>query len=414
MGKGTISGPDWTRDEMQGFLEERLRERTRGWIEVMVNEELDAALGPGRYERGDGRRGYRKGKRRRGFTTRNGRHVIEMPRGAYFEGGSDGKKEWNSRLLPPYAKRSDAVEEALVLSYLTGTNTRRVRIALEPLLTGAALSKSTVSRIVSRLEGEFLAWRRRDLSEEDIAVVFLDGFMLKLRLGGRVESVPVLAALGVRGDGRRVLLALEAKTSESTAAWSGVTEDLARRGVRAPVLAVIDGNPGLRQAVRTTWPRIDIQRCTKHKLANLATHAPKRLYEEIRADYREIVYADNEARARRAVGRFEKKWAKDCPALVESLREAGDELLTFYRYPPSSWKMLRTTNAIERLNGEFRRRVKTQGSLPNAAAGLKLLYGLFASGQIVLRRVDAWRELAGAVQTLRAQRRLAKPLDNVA
>lgn len=273
------------------------------------------------------------------------------------------------------------------------------------------MSKSVVSRIVARLTDEFAAWRRRDLSNDDMAVLFLDGFNLKIRVAGKVESVPVLSAIGVRSDGTRVLLALDVRTRESTTAWTAVTEDLVRRGVTAPVLAVIDGNDGLANAVKVSWPWIDVQRCTKHKLGNLATHAPKRCYEQIKVDYHAIVYAANEAEARRAYRRFEKKWEATCPGVVKSLREGGEQLLTFYRYPPAMWKGLRTTNGIERLNEEFRRRVKTQGSLPNVDAGLRLLYGLLASGVIVLRRLDGWQELGAVVQTRRAECGLLKRLD---
>jgi transposase-like protein len=337
-----------------------------------------------------------------------------MPRGEYFEAGADGKKAWSSEIVPRYRRRTEAVEEALMRAYLGGTNTRRVKQALAPLLEGAALSKSTVSRIVARLSEAFKAWRTRDLSEEDIAVLFLDGIHLKMRLGKKVESIPVLAAIGVRADGTRVLLTLDVRTSESTAAWSAVTEDLVSRGVAAPVLAVIDGNKGLANAVRQAWPWIDLQRCTKHKLENIATHSPKRRYDEIKEDYHTIVYAEDESKARKAYTRFEKKWKQECPNVVASLHEAGDELLTFYRYPKTLWKMLRTTNSIERLNGEFRRRVKTQASLPNTAAGLKLLYGLFAGGLIHLRTITGWRELPAIVQTLRSKHGLLKTLDNAA
>lgn len=403
-----------TRGQREGFLERGLRLKTREWIEEMVNEELDAALGTGWRERSPERRGYRKGKRRRTMTTSNGKHEISMPRGEYFEPGPDGKKEWNSRVIPRYSRRTEAVEEALIRAYLGGTNTRRIKQALSPLLKGAALSKSTVSRIVARLSEAFEVWRMRELSQEDIAIVFLDGFNLKIRLAKRVERIPVLCAIGVRRDGGRVLLALEARTSESEAAWSAVTEDLSQRGVRAPMLAVIDGNEGLENAVKSTWPKTDVQRCTKHKLDNLYTHAPKRHYEEIKADYHAIVYADTEAQGRRAYARFERKWQRNCPGVVKSLREAGEDLLTFFKYPKSLWKMLRTTNSIERLNEEFRRRVKTQGSLPNIDAGLKLLYGLFAGGLIHLRRVDGWRGLPAVVEKRRKELGLMKKIDKAA
>lgn len=181
-----------------------------------------------------------------------------------------------------------------------------------------------------------------------------------------------------------------------------------------PVLAVIDGNRGLRDAVKSTWPWVDVQRCTVHKLQNLFTHAPRRLYDEIKLDYHAIVYAESEEKARAAFSRFEKKWQKDCPDVVKSLREAGDELLTFFKYPRSMWKALRTTNCIERMNGEFRRRVKTQGSLPNTDAGLKLLFGLFASGLVTLRRIDGWKDLPNAAAVKRREMGLIKPTCKVA
>lgn len=403
-----------SRRERRGILEERLREKARGWIERMVHEELEGALGAGPHERDEERLGYRKGHRERTFTSCSGRHTIRMPRGEFFESGRDGKKAWRSEILPPYVKRSDEVEEAMRMCYLSGTNTRKVKGALEPLLEGAALSRSTVSRIVSGLTEEFEAWRNRDLSGEDVAIVYFDGFTLKVHLAGKVERVPVLSAIGVCTDGRRLVLCLEVRTSESEAAWGAVVESVSRRGVKTPVLAVIDGCEGLHRAVKEVWPWIDVQRCTKHKQANLLTHAPKRCEEEIRADYREIVYAEDEASGRQAWDRFERKWEGRCPGVVKSLREGGEELLTFYRYPKGMWKMLRTTNRIERLNEEFRRRVKTQGSFPNVEAGVKVCFGMLAAGVITLRRMDGWQFLRGVVEAIRLRKGLTQTVDKVA
>lgn len=403
-----------TRDERKRDVEGELREKAREWIEGMVNEELDAALGLGCGERGEGRRGYRKGRRVRTFTTGQGKHTVRFPRGAYFEVGPEGKKEWNSRIIPRYTRRTDAVEEALVASYLCGVNTRKIRHALGPLLKGAALSKSTVSRMVAKLSEHFETWRKRELSKEDIVILFLDGFHLKVRLGGKVESVPVLCATGVRPSGTRVVVSIELRTSESEAAWRAVTEDLSERGVKQPLLAVIDGSKGLRKAVKSSWPWVEVQRCTKHKLENLATHAPKRRYEDIKADYHAIVYAESEAKARVAWRRFERKWSSTCPGVVKSLREGGGELLTFYRWPRSMWKALRTTNSIERMNGEFRRRVKTQGSLPNTEAALKLLFGLLACGLVSMRRIDGWWELRTYVEAKRSAMNQKRKLDQAA
>ena len=181
---------------------------------------------------------------------------------------------------------------------------------------------------------------------------------------------------------------------ESFEAWKGCLDDLVARGLRAPVLAIIDGNAGLRRAVGIVWPRTAVQRCCVHKLRNLERKAPKHVLAEIRNDFHRIVYAANADAARAAYAAFERTWAKRCPGVVTSLREGGDELLTSCSFPKVQWKTSRTTNTIERLHEEFRRRVKTQGSLPSEDAALVLLFSLVASGQIKLRRIDGWRKIA--------------------
>lgn len=400
--------------EPQFSLEEQIRTWSRERIEALVREEFDLAMGAPRYERVEERRGYRKGPRPRQITTGVGRIEMSLPRGELFAPDSQGRHEWRSELLPRYARRTEAVEQALLGSYLCGINTRKIRRALSPLLRGAALSRSTVSRLVARLEESFHAWKGRDLSGEGIAMLFLDGLYLKIRLAEKVHSIPVLSVVGVKEDGSKVLLSLEVRTSESGTAWKWLTEDLARRGVRAPVLAAIDGSPGLEEAVRHSWPWIEVQRCAKHKLENLYTHAPRSRWEEVKADYHRIVYAESREKALEAWKRFEKKWEGMAPAMVKSLREAGEDLLTFFGYPRSMWKALRTTNGIERLNGEFRRRVKTQGSFPNAQAGLRLLYGLLAAGLLVMNRIQGWRELRAVVVQKRMEMGLLQKNNQVA
>ncbi len=168
---------------------------------------------------------------------------------------------------------------------------------------------------------------------------------------------------------------------------------LTARHLARPVLAIIDGNPGLMNALQSHWPGIAIQRCTAHKLWNLQSKAPARLREELTEDYRRMIYGDTVATVQQERTRFTKKWQLRCPAVVDSLKEAGDELFTFLRFPPSQWKALRTTNALERINEEFRRRTKTQASLPGQDAVVLLLFGLLRSGQIKLRVLDGYRDL---------------------
>jgi len=158
-----------------------------------------------------------------------------------------------------------------------------------------------------------------------------------------------------------------------------------------------DGNAGLRRAVELVWPRAAVQRCCVHKLRNLERKAPKHALAEIRDDFHRIVYAPSADAARAAFVAFERAWAKRCPGVVTSLREGGEELLTFFRFPKPQWKTLRTTNVIERLHEEFRRRVKTQGSMPNDNAAVVLLFSLVVSGQIKLRKIDGWRKITAVL-----------------
>jgi len=374
-------------------IEHAMRLRIRDTIEALVKEELDAALGAAKSVRvGEQRQGYRHGTRERTLTTSLGPATFAMPR-ARIQQGDGTRAEWRSNTVRRYERRTPRVDEAILGVYLAGGNTRRIKSALSPLLKGGPLSKDAVSRLVGRLREDFETWRTRDLAEEDIRYVFMDGWYPKVRIGGRRERVPVLVTLGVRGNGERVVLDLRLVGEESAASWTEVVASLTARHLARPVLAIIDGNPGLMNALQSHWPGIASQRCTAHKLWNLQSKAPARLREELTEDYRRMIYGDTVATVQQERTRFTKKWQLRCPAVVESLKEAGDELFTFLRFPPSQWKALRTTNALERINEEFRRRTKTQASLPGQDAVVLLLFGLLRSGQIKLRVLDGYRDL---------------------
>jgi len=340
-----VFGPD--------TIEAEMRRRVRQTIEAIVKEELEAALGAGKSARvGDERSGYRHGSRERTLTTSLGPATIRMPR-ARIRRVDGATSEWRSETVRRYQRRTVRVDEAILGVYLAGTNTRRVKGALAPLLRGGPLSKDAVSRLVGRLREDFETWRSRDLADEDIRYVFLDGWFPKVRIGGRRERVPVLVTLGVRGNGQRVVLDLRLAGEESAASWGEVIASLVARHLRRPVLAVVDGNPGLFAALQTHWPGLAVQRCTAHKLRNLQAKAPARLREELTEEYRRMIYADTVTEVQQARTRFTKKWRLRCPAVVESLEEAGDELFTFLRFPRSQWKALRTTNALERITRSF-------------------------------------------------------------
>jgi putative transposase len=380
-----FAGGDWFDP-----LEEAVRGQVRAFIEQLLEEELEVALGRGRYERGAGSNGRRHGHRPRQLVTTFGALTLSVPRARLTD--EAGEQEWKSELLPAYKRLSHRAEALIAEVYLAGMNTRRVRRALARLVEGH-VGKDVVSRAWQRTRSAWQAWQGRDLAGDDIVRLILDGTVVKVRLDRKATAISLLIALGVRRDGQKVVLAIKNMGGESEAAWRAVLDDLTCRGLARPELVIVDGGKGLEAALASLWDDVPVQRCTVHKERNLLAHAPKHLHDEIKADFNDMVHAKTatEVLARRKL--FLAKWKLRCRAVAESLEEAGERLFTFVRYPPEQWRSLRTTNAIERLHEEFKRRIKTQCLLPGAETAAMLLWALLASGQITMRRVDGWQTL---------------------
>lgn len=224
--------------------------------------------------------------------------------------------------------------------------------------------------------------------------LILDGTVVRVRLDRKATSISLLVVIGVRADGQKALLAIKSMGGESTEAWRAALGDLIRRGLRRTEFLIVDGAPGLEAAIAAVWDGVLVQRCTVHKHRNLLAHGPERLHDEITADYNDMIYAatPEEIEVRRKA--FVRKWRPKHRAVADSLEEGGDRLFTFARLPPSQWKSAQTTNAIERLHEEFKRRIKTQTVLPSADTAAMLFWSLLASGQINMRKVDGWETLA--------------------
>jgi putative transposase len=371
-------------------LEEAVRGQVRWFIEQLLEEELEAALGRGRYERGAGSNGRRHGHRPRQLVTTFGPLTLSVPRARLAD--EAGEREWNSTLLPAYKRLSHRAEALIAEAYLAGMNTRRVRRALAKLFEGH-VGKDVVSRAWQRTRSAWMAWQERDLAGEDIVRLILDGTVVRVRLDRKATAISLLIALGVRRDGQKVVLAIKNMGGETEAAWRAVFDDLLARGLAKPELVIVDGGKGLEAALASLWDDVPVQRCTVHKERNLLAHAPKHLHDEIKADFNNLVHAKTAAAVVAKRKAFRAKWKLRCRAVADSLDEAGPRLFTFLRYPPEQWRSLRTTNAIERLHEEFKRRIKTQCLLPCAETAAMLFWALLASGQITMRRVDGWQTL---------------------
>jgi len=384
-------------------IELGVRARVRSFIEDLIEAELEEALSRPRYGRaarteagnGDvapGPSGHRHGRRSRTLMGTFGRVEIKVPRARLT--AADGKtSEWKSKTLPAYQRRTRAADALIAGAYLAGTNTRRVRRALAALF-GGAVSKDTVSRVWRKVHGDWEAWNNRPLADEPIIRLILDGTVVRVRLDRKATSISLLVVLGVREDGQKVLLAVKNMGGETAEAWRSVLDDLVRRGLRRPELLIVDGGAGLEAALAALWGDVPTQRCTVHKHRNLLANAPERLHDEITADYNDMIYADTPQEIQKRRKDFLRKWRLRHPAVANSLEEAGDRLFTFTTLPPSQWKSARTTNAIERLHEEFKRRIKTQTVLPSAETAAMLFWALLASGQIVMRKIDGWKTLS--------------------
>lgn len=384
-----LLGADWSDP-----IEDGIRSRVRGFIEAIIEEELETALGRGRYERAaaNGVCGYRNGHRAREVLGTFGSETIRVPR-ARLATEDGGAAEWRSKALRRYQRLTKRAEALLASVYLAGTNTRRVKRALSALFAGA-VGKDVVSRAWRKVKTDWEAWCARGLGDEDIVRLILDGTVVKAKIDRKATAISLLVAIGVRRDGQKVLLGLKNMGGESTAAWQAFLEGMSARGLQAPDFIIVDGAPGLEAALAALWSEVPVQRCTVHKHRNLLAHAPKRLHDELTEDYRDMIHADTAAGIETRRKAFLRKWRLKCRAVADSLEEAGDRLFTFTRLPQSQWKSARTTNAIERLHAEFKRRIKTQTVLPQAETAPMLFWALMASGQIIMRKVDGWETLA--------------------
>lgn len=254
-----------------------------------------------------------------------------------------------------------------------GLSTRKVKRAISKLLEEKGLSHQNVIRISSKIVEEFNKWKRRDLSELKVIYLILDGTRLPVRAGTK-DKEAVLVAWAFLEDGSRELLSVSLGNQESYNAWKGFLGDMIKRGLNEPLLTVIDGCPGLIRATRETLGSSDIQRCTKHKTENILDKVLKQDRGKVKDSIRKIFYASTYEHAKEALEMFKREWGKKYPSALECLMEDIELCLTFYRYPYSHWKRIRTTNAVERSFREVRGRVRGIGRFKDEERALTMVY----------------------------------------
>jgi transposase-like protein len=298
------------------------------------------------------------------------------------------RKRFSSAILPPWARKTPQISEVLPLLYLHGLSSGDFVPALGQFLgTGAGMSSSVITKLTETWRAEAAAFAARDLSQADYVYLWVDGIHLGIRLAE--DKLCLLVMIGVRADGRKELVALADGYRESSESWSDLLRDCARRGMRAPVLAIGDGALGFWKAVREVFPESKEQRCWFHKIANVLGALPKSAHPGAKKALAEIWNAEDKARARAAVKAFDAAYGAKFPKAAAKITEDEEELLAFYDYPAEHWVHLRTTNPIESTFATVRLRTKVTKGHGSKAAGLAMAYKLIESAQRRWRMVNA-------------------------
>lgn len=343
-----------------------LRELVRTTLQTVLEEELTAHLGATRYERTEARTGYRNGYKARTLTTRVGRLELRVPQ------ARDGS--FSPELFARYQRSEQALVLGLMEMYLHGVSTRKVATITEQLC-GTSFSKSQVSSLTTRLDGELTAWRERPL---DGAYPYLtvDARYEHVRIDGRVVSQGVLIVSGVRDDGYRELLAVDVADTESEATYQDLFRDLKRRGVQGVELVTSDDHPGLRLAIGRHFQGASWQRCQVHFTRNLLGHVARRDRGALAADLKALFSAASAAQARTLAGDIAARWQERHPTVAAILDDALEDCLACYAFPAAHRPRIRTTNGMERLNQELKRRTRVVRIFPNRASLLRLMTAL--------------------------------------
>ncbi len=350
-------------------------------LQVAMATEVAAFLGRHRYERGGEKEGYRNGHRRRRLSCGSGSFEVAVPKVT----GAAGRS-FQMKSVQAYERTSEKIRQAIPQLYAEGLSTRDFGRALSPLWEEAGLSRSSVSRANRQLYDAFDAWRKRDLSGLKVLYIFLDAIHAKVRANSQ-ESEGILVAHAILEDGKRELLAIRLGPRESEAAWKELLEDLVRRGLKIPGLAVSDGCPGLIAALKGVWPKIPRQRCVAHKMRNVLDRVPKKHQTRVKRDIGPIFHAPDLKQALAAVQTFLEKYGDEFPTACEVLARDITDCLTFYRFPEAHWKRIRTSNVIERLFREVRRRTNVVGRFPNERSALVLAWATMEQDRLRWRGV---------------------------
>jgi putative transposase len=357
-----------------------VRDTVGQYLSKLMETELTHFLGREPYERREQEDpNHRNGSYDRNFTLKGiGPVEVEMPR--------DRKGEFKTKVIARSKRYEDDLRQDLCLMFLTGVSTRSLSM-ISSRLIGRKLSATEVSNANKEMIEAVEQWRSRDLSGEPMKYLFVDGVCFSMRIDGSIETVSVLVVIGITEGGQKLVLALQSGDKESASSWRELFADLKRRGLNGQsiLLGVMDGLPGLERIFKEEFPRAKVQRCQVHVARNVLAKVPRKLKQAVADGMRNIFYASTKEKAKEFFFEFKQRWEKELPSAVKCLENALEACLTFFNFPEEEWISLRTTNIIERLNKEFKRRTKPMEII----AGEQACYNLLAF--ICLKMELHWR-----------------------
>ncbi|MFD0508064.1 IS256 family transposase [Streptomyces chiangmaiensis] len=389
----TVVNEDGTTPSGSSLLDEIVREGARRMLAAALEAEVNAYIAELADERDDkGRRmvvrnGYHQPRK---VTTAAGAVEVKAPRvnDKRVDEATGERMRFSSAILPPWCRKSPKISEVLPLLYLHGLSSGDFVPALEQFLgSSAGLSPATVTRLTQQWQADHTAFMDRDLSEVDYVYVWADGIHLNVRL--EEAKACVLVLIGVRADGSKELVALKDGYRESAESWADLMRDCARRGMRAPVLAVGDGALGFWKALAEVFPETREQRCWVHKTANVLDSMPKSAQPGAKKAIQDIYNAEDRDHAEAAVKTFAQLYSAKFPKAVKKITDDQDQLLAFYDFPAEHWIHLRTTNPIESTFSTVRLRTKVTRGAGSRTAALAMVFKLVESAQQRWRAVNA-------------------------
>jgi len=345
-----------------------MREAVGEYLSEIMRLELTRFLGRQPYERSESDSNHRNGSYERSFTLKGfGEVPVTVPR--------DRKAEFQTKVIPRSKQYEDELRHDIVMMFLSGVSTRALAM-ISGRLIGRKISSGEVSRCSNELGTAIENWRNRNLALTKFKYLFCDGVYFEMRINGKVEKISVLVVIGVTENGLRQVIALQSGDKESASNWRELFKDLKSRGLdsHTVILGVMDGLAGLEKVFREEFPHGKVQRCQVHVMRNVLAKVPQKLKLQVADDIRSIFYASSRNKAMELAAKFIERWQKDIPSAVKSLQNSLESCLTFFNFPEEEWISLRTTNIIERLNKEFKRRTKPM----EIVAGEKACYTLLA------------------------------------